>query len=195
LSKVGISIGTGVITGAVYPTDGANTASQTFNWTVTHVFVVNPGDQQNADGDSVILPINAGENDGTPVTYSAVGLPPGLSINSAGNIVGTISSTADVGSPYSVTVSATDGTYSDSQTFNWTVSRLQVTSPGYQTNTGTLARRRMFSSVDRCSAAAATGAMERTNATKSVRPRMCQASLRKRRLRFACPHCKASRLD
>jgi hypothetical protein len=114
--------------------DGTHTATQTFNWTVTNVFVVNPGDQQNADGDNVILPINAGENDGTPVTVTAVGLPPGLSVNAAGNIVGTISNTADTNSPYSVTVSATDGTYSDSQTFHWTVTRLLVTNPGDQTN-------------------------------------------------------------
>jgi Putative Ig domain len=114
--------------------DGAHTASQTFHWTVTHVFVVNPGDQQNADGDNVILPINAGENNGTPVTVTAVGLPPGLSINAAHNIVGVISNNADTNSPYNVTVTATDGTYSDSQTFHWTVSRLTLSNPGDQTN-------------------------------------------------------------
>jgi hypothetical protein len=146
----GLSVdsGSGLITGTIADTatdgvpyavtltafDGAHATSQTFNWTVTHVFVVNPGDQQNADGDSVILPINAGENNGAAVTITAVGLPPGLSVNAADNIVGVISSSADVGSPYSVTVSATDGTYSDSQTFNWTVSRLLVASPGDQTN-------------------------------------------------------------
>ncbi len=118
----------------VTASDGTYSASENFNWTVTHVFVVNPGDQQNADGDYVILPINAGENDGTAVTVTAVGLPPGLSVNSADNIVGTISNTADLNSPYTVTVSATDGTYSDSQTFNWTVTRLLVTNPGDQTN-------------------------------------------------------------
>ena len=118
----------------VSATDGVNTASTTFNWTVTHVFVVNPGDQQNADGDNVILPINAGENDGTPVTVTAVGLPPGLSVNSADNIVGTISNSADTNSPYTVTLTATDGTYSNSATFQWTVSRLTLVNPGDQTN-------------------------------------------------------------
>ena len=63
--------------------DGMNSASQSFHWAVTHVFVVNPGDQTNAVGDDVILPINAGENNGTAVTVTAAGLPPGLSINSA----------------------------------------------------------------------------------------------------------------
>ena len=109
-------------------TDGTSTESQTFNWTVTHVFVVSPGDQQNADGDSVILPINAGENDGTTVTVTAVGLPPGLSVNSANNIVGTISNTADTNSPYSVTLTATDGTYSDSQTFILHAARSETSS-------------------------------------------------------------------
>ena len=115
--------------------DGTNTASQTFDWTVTHVFVVNPGPQENADGDSVILPINAGDNDGDNVTASATGLPPGLSMNSVGNIVGTISDTADVGSPYSVTVTATDGTYSDSQTFAWTVQHLVSPTPATRRTT------------------------------------------------------------
>ncbi|HVS38569.1 MAG TPA: putative Ig domain-containing protein, partial [Gemmataceae bacterium] len=115
-------------------TDGTNTASQTFDWTVTHVFVVNPGQQQNATGDSVILPINAGDNYGAPVTVTATGLPPGLSVNSVGNIVGTISNTADAGSPYDVFLSATDRTYSTSESFQWIVSRIVLGSPGDPTN-------------------------------------------------------------
>jgi len=145
---LGIESDNGLITGTISDTaadgvpyavtltasDGTYNASQTFNWTVTHVFVVNPGDQQNADGDSVILPINAGDNYDAPVTVSATGLPTGLSVNDVGNIVGTISNDADTNSPYTVTVSATDGTYSDSQTFQWTVSRFVLNNPGDQTN-------------------------------------------------------------
>ena len=62
-------------------------------------------------------------------------LPVGLSIDPArGFITGTVAAGADVGSPYSVTVTATDGTYSDSQTFAWTVQHLLLADPGDQTN-------------------------------------------------------------
>ena len=146
---LGIDPNTGTITGTIgfaaadgtpyvvtlTASDGAHTESQSFDWTVQHVFVTNPGDQQNADGDSVSLQISGGDNYDAPITYSVIGLPPGLTINgSTGNIVGTISDFADMSSPYAVTVSATDGTYSDSQAFQWTVSRLLVNTPGDQTN-------------------------------------------------------------
>src|SRR5206468_716833 len=51
-----------------------------------------------------------------------------------GLISGTISTTADSGSPYTATVTASHGNYSNSQTFTWTVSHLAVTNPGDQTS-------------------------------------------------------------
>ena len=55
-------------------------------------------------------------------TYSATGLPSGLSINaSSGMITGTPTAAADTGSPYSVTIKVSDGTISDSKTFSMTV--------------------------------------------------------------------------
>jgi hypothetical protein len=69
------------------------------------------------------------------VTYSATGLPPGLSLDSSSGI---ISGTLTTGSstPYSVTVTASDGTLTASQTFNWFVTSgvVTLTSPGDQTN-------------------------------------------------------------
>jgi hypothetical protein len=60
---------------------------------------------------------------GGTVTFSATGLPGGLSINAGtGLISGTPASGADAGSPYSVAVTATDGTYSDTKTYSLTVS-------------------------------------------------------------------------
>ena len=56
--------------------------------------VTNPGNQTNAESDNISLPINAndGDTDQTQgLTYSASGLPPGLSINpNTGLITGTI---------------------------------------------------------------------------------------------------------
>ncbi len=57
------------------------------------------------------------------MTYSAAGLPAGLSIDaSSGLISGSVASTADADSPYTVTVTAATATASASQTFTWTVS-------------------------------------------------------------------------
>lgn len=118
--------------------DGTNTVSQTFQWTVNYIGVTNPGDQFNNDGESVSLAVTANDALNQPLSYTATGLPPGLSIDSqSGLISGTIASTADTNSPYAITVSATDGTYSASQTFSWYVSpqpSLSLDSPGDQVN-------------------------------------------------------------
>jgi len=107
----------------VSASDGTTTSSQTFTWNVTHIVISSPGDQINAPGDAVTLPIQANDADGDTLSYSAGGLPPGLSINSAtGVISGSIASTAGNATPYAVTVSASDGTNSASASFNWTVS-------------------------------------------------------------------------
>src|SRR5262249_9091867 len=70
-------------------------------------------------------------------TFSATGLPSGLSIDSAtGLISGTIADDADEAGPYSVTVTATDGELSASQTFTWAVnySAIILSNPGEQVN-------------------------------------------------------------
>ena len=60
---------------------------------------------------------------GATLTFSATGLPTGLSLDtSTGILSGTISSSADASSPYITTLTATDGSYSRSQTFTWYVS-------------------------------------------------------------------------
>ncbi|MBV1706408.1 MAG: DUF4347 domain-containing protein [Hyphomicrobiales bacterium] len=82
--------------------------------------------QSNVDGASV-TPVDASKafadpNIGDTVTYSASGLPAGLSINAAtGVISGTVANNAAPGS-YSVTVTATDNKgASTPETFTWTV--------------------------------------------------------------------------
>src|ERR1043165_3891297 len=63
--------------------------SQTFNWTVDPpvVHVSNPGDTTNLAGDSVNFPISAWDTDNYPLTFTADGLPSGLSIDSSWGII------------------------------------------------------------------------------------------------------------
>ncbi len=106
--------------------DGSASASDTVNVTVTPPAPTNNapvlaaiGNQTSDVGASVSLSTGATDADGDTLTYSATGLPSGLSINSGtGAITGTLSASA---STYSVTVSVTDGTDSDSETLNWAV--------------------------------------------------------------------------
>ncbi len=111
-------------------------AGQTFLWTVAHVGLANPGDRTNGEGDAVSLPIMATDPDGDKLAFSAAGLPPGLDIDSGtGVISGNVALTASTGSPYTVTVSASDGSLSSSQTFTWTVTpHITITDPGAQQN-------------------------------------------------------------
>jgi CshA-type fibril repeat protein len=83
--------------------------------------------RSNPDSSVVNLSVagNFDDLDGDTLSFSATGLPPGLSIDAAGNITGTIAANASQGVPggvYSVTVTASDGNGgSVSSTFNWTV--------------------------------------------------------------------------
>ncbi len=116
-----------------------NTASVSFVWTVTNTttppVLSNPGDQTNWQGDVISLPLTASDADGDTLSYSATNLPLGLSIDSAtGVISGVIDSTAGAQSPYAVSVTASAGTLSDSQSFVWTVPHILIDNPGDQSN-------------------------------------------------------------
>jgi len=84
------------------------------------VTVTNPGNQTGTVGTAVSLQIHASDSaSGQTLTFSATGLPAGLSISSSGLISGT---PATVGTS-SVTVTATDTTgASGSASFTWTIS-------------------------------------------------------------------------
>jgi hypothetical protein len=87
--------------------------------TGTTVTVTNPGSQSTTTGSPVSLQIKASDSAGAALTYSATGLPSGLSINSS---TGLISGTASTAGTYSVTVTAKDSTgASGSTSFTWTV--------------------------------------------------------------------------
>jgi len=86
-----------------------------------------PQNDNDADVISVSVASNFTDVDGDTLTFTAMGLPPGLSIDDAGNITGTIDPDASQGGPgsdgiYSVTVTADDGNGGTvSQTFVWEV--------------------------------------------------------------------------
>ncbi|MEU6402127.1 putative Ig domain-containing protein [Streptomyces sp. NPDC046985] len=83
------------------------------------VSVTNPGNQSTAAGGSVSLQIRATDSAGAALTYSASGLPAGLSVNASS---GLISGTASTAGTYQVTVTAKDSTGASGATsFTWTV--------------------------------------------------------------------------
>lgn len=84
------------------------------------VTVTNPGNQSTAVGTPVSLQIQASDSaSGTTLTYSATGLPAGLSINSS---TGLISGTPTTATTTTVTVTATDNTGAfGNASFTWTV--------------------------------------------------------------------------
>ncbi|MFF7333815.1 M4 family metallopeptidase [Streptomyces sp. NPDC008150] len=85
----------------------------------TGVTVTNPGSQSSVVGTAVSLQLSGSSTNGGSLTYSATGLPAGLSISSSGAITGT-PTTAGTSS---VTVTATDSTGAKgTAAFTWTVS-------------------------------------------------------------------------
>jgi len=87
------------------------------------VEVTNPGDQSTYQKSTLSLPVGGSSSGNHPLTWSATGLPAGLTISSANNGVGVISGriTAAPG-VYKVIVQATDSTRAFGwTTFSWTV--------------------------------------------------------------------------
>jgi hypothetical protein len=123
ISGTPTTAGTSTVTVTAKDTTGAS-GSTSFSWTVNPaggnaVTVTNPGTQSWTVGTAVSLQIQATDStSGQTLTYSATGLPAGLSISSSGLISGTPTA-AGTGS---TTVSAKDSTgASGSATFSWTV--------------------------------------------------------------------------
>ncbi len=108
----------------------AFTASST---TPSPITVTNPGSQTGATGTQTRLQMSA--SGGTaPYTWTATGLPTGLTISTSGLISGSPTTTGS----YSVTVTANDATStSGSATFAWTIAAAGCTSAGQKlTNPG-----------------------------------------------------------
>ncbi|MFG2825448.1 RICIN domain-containing protein [Kitasatospora sp. NPDC048365] len=81
------------------------------------VTVANPGDQSTKVGTAVSLQLSGTDSAGKALTWSATGLPAGLSISSAGLVTGTPTATG----ASTVTVTASSGTASGSTAFTWSV--------------------------------------------------------------------------
>lgn len=77
-----------------------------------------PGNQSSALNADASLTLSASDPDGTPLTFSAVGLPPGLSINTTS---GSISGTPSVAGNFQVIAIVSDGALSATRVFTWTI--------------------------------------------------------------------------
>lgn len=87
------------------------------------VFSQNLSDRTDDEGDIVSLSAAATDADGEVITYTAAGLPPGVSIDAAtGAIGGTISTGASTQGPYATSVTLVQGAeQGPTDTFTWTV--------------------------------------------------------------------------
>ena len=78
--------------------------------------LVNPGNRTSTVGQAVTLQLVASDPASQPLTYSATGLPPGLSLMPS---TGYISGAGTTAGSYSVTARASDNVLTASQTFTW----------------------------------------------------------------------------
>ena len=80
--------------------------------------LANPGSRSSVVGQPTSLQLQGSDPDGQTVSYTANGMPPGLSV-----MVGTgfISGTPTSAGTYSVTATVSDGVLQASQTFTWTI--------------------------------------------------------------------------
>jgi hypothetical protein len=111
-----IAAGTGDAGGAFSPTvtvtDGTAVASEAFSWNVNSPITLVPIDAlQNNEGDVVSFHIKASDStSGATLTFTALGLPDGLSLSTSGLISGTIlAGTADSGGAYSPVITVKKG--------------------------------------------------------------------------------------
>jgi hypothetical protein len=88
--------------------------------------LIDPGDQSSERGQPTSLQLQGSDPDGTPVSYSATGLPPGLALLAS---TGYISGTPFTAATHTVTASVSDGELTASQTFTWTITSQTAPNP------------------------------------------------------------------
>jgi hypothetical protein len=109
----------GAVAVTIIATDGTRSATGSFTWTVKDdvTAVGSIADQSNVVGEPTSFCVSSAFT-GDNLSYSANTLPPGVVLDAnTGNLTGTCNTAGTT----SVTVTATDGTRSATQTFNWTV--------------------------------------------------------------------------
>ena len=116
--------------------DGISSTSQSFTWNVNNPITLPVSvDQTNTEGDSVSLSFSATDaNSGATLSYSVVGLPMGLHMNSSTGVITGVVAPVFYFWPYSVVVIVSDGTNSTAQGFTWNVNNpISITLPTQQT--------------------------------------------------------------
>jgi hypothetical protein len=86
--------------------------------------LVYPGAQRSIVGQATSLQLDGSDAQNEPLTYSATGLPPGLTLMAS---TGYIAGTPTTAGTYSVTARASDGVLTASRTFTWTVGTADTT--------------------------------------------------------------------
>jgi len=109
-----------------------NTDTEDFVWVVQGVSInqppvpVNPGDQASTVNDVAALTLTATDLEGDPITWTATGLPTGLTIAADG----TISGTKTAAGTYTIVATADDGQGNTTDvTFDWVVAPAPTPQP------------------------------------------------------------------
>jgi hypothetical protein len=130
---------------AAGPVEGAK-STEACGYSDQRPTLTNPGSQTTGVGQSDTLQLVGADPDGLPVTYSATGLPAGMSLMAS---TGFISGSPTTAGSYSVTATVSDNVLTASQTFTWTVTAPDTTAPAvsitaptsgttYSTTSGTI---------------------------------------------------------
>jgi hypothetical protein len=107
------------------PVEGSN-STEVCGFSNAPPLLAAPGNQQSMVSQATSLQLQGSDPQGQPVTYSATGLPPGLTLMAS---TGFISGTPTTLGTYSVTATVSDGTFTASRSFTWTISGSDVTAP------------------------------------------------------------------
>ena len=86
--------------------------------------IEDPGNQNGETGVEATLQLSATDPNGDPLTFSASGLPPGLSVEASTGLVSGMPTTVGT---YNVNVSASDGINSASASFTWAIAAASTT--------------------------------------------------------------------